>query len=88
MAVYLDDAEILWRGKRWCHLYADSLDELEKFAGSIGLHRDWLQQRGFPHYDVTGMMIRRAKAAGAIQVPAADENYIRLRRLHVRGEYR
>ena len=28
MAVYIDDAVTLWRGQRWAHLMADTLDEL------------------------------------------------------------
>lgn len=28
MAVYVDDAVWPWRGQLWCHLLADSLDEI------------------------------------------------------------
>lgn len=54
MAVYVDNAQITWRGRKWCHLVADSLDELHQFAGVLGLRRSWFQsQASFPHYDVT-----------------------------------
>ncbi|MFY2595754.1 DUF4031 domain-containing protein [Achromobacter xylosoxidans] len=54
MAVYVDNARIAWRGRRWCHLVADSLDELHSFAKSLGLKRGWFQSNAsLPHYDVT-----------------------------------
>lgn len=50
----MDNAKISWRGRRWCHLVADSLDELHLFARSLGLRRAWFQaQASLPHYDVT-----------------------------------
>lgn len=39
IAVYVDSEEILWRGKLWCPLVADSLDELHAFAAKLGLRR-------------------------------------------------
>ena len=54
MAVYTDNARIPWRGRKWCHLVADNLDELHSFARSIGLHRGWFQANAsLPHYDIT-----------------------------------
>jgi len=89
--VYLDDANILWRGKRWCHLYADSLAALLDFGDRIGLKRSWLQhpdgKDGLPHYDVTGQMLDRAVAEGAILVTGGDGTYLRLRQALGRGEY-
>ena len=32
MAVYVDDALWQWHGLRWCHLLADDIDELHRFA--------------------------------------------------------
>jgi hypothetical protein len=91
MSVYVDDANVLWRGKRWCHLYADSLAELQEFARSVGLKPTWLQHgdgdRGLPHYDVTGQMLDRCVALGAIPVTGGDGTYRRLRRALGRGEY-
>lgn len=88
--VYLDDANIAWRGKRWCHLYADSLAALLDFGDRIGLKREWLQNPtgdGLPHYDVTGQMLDRAVAEGAILVTGGDGTYRRLRQALGRGEY-
>ncbi|WP_197386302.1 DUF4031 domain-containing protein [Ralstonia pseudosolanacearum] len=54
MAVYTDNARISWRGRKWCHLVADNLDELHAFARSIGLRRGWFQANAsLPHYDIT-----------------------------------
>jgi hypothetical protein len=54
LALYVDNARIEWRGRHWCHLVADSLDELHRFAKSLGLKRAWFQAHAsLPHYDVT-----------------------------------
>ena len=37
MTVYVDDAVTLWRGRRWAHLMADSLEELHAFAARLGI---------------------------------------------------
>lgn len=67
MAVYVDNEQIEWRGKLWCHLVADTLDELHAFAARIGLRRSWFQaQASFPHYDVTTDVRDRALRTGAI----------------------
>jgi hypothetical protein len=91
MSVYVDDAMVAWRGKRWCHLYADSLPELESFARKVGLRPDWLQypdgKDGLPHYDVTGSVLRACKLRGAIPVTGGDGTYRRLRRALGSGKY-
>jgi hypothetical protein len=66
MAVYVDDSRLAWRGKRWCHLVADSINELHAFAAQLGLKRQWFQDRTmYPHYDVTVNVKERALALGA-----------------------
>lgn len=66
MAVYVDEEGILWRGREWCHLVADSLDELHAFADRLGLQRRWFQSETlYPHYDVTKSVRIRALALGA-----------------------
>ena len=68
MAVFVDNERITWRGKLWCHLVADSLDELHAFAGALGLRRSWFQERAsYPHYDVTTDVRDRALRLGALQ---------------------
>lgn len=97
MSAYVDDANIPWRGKRWCHLYADSLSELVAFGDLIGLKREWLQnpdgtsertgQAALPHFDVTGQMLDKAVTHGAIPVTGGDGTYRRLRRALSSGDY-
>lgn len=66
MLVYVDDARIAWRGRRWCHLVADTLDELHGFASALGLQRTWFQEdASLPHYDVTVEVRDRALRNGA-----------------------
>jgi hypothetical protein len=66
MAVYVDEEGIRWRGREWCHLVADSLDELHSFADRLGLQRRWFQSKTlYPHYDVTKSVRVRALALGA-----------------------
>lgn len=67
MAVYVDDCCLSWRGKQWCHLVADTLDELHGFARRLGLKRAWFQDKTrYPHYDVTVSVREKAIALGAI----------------------
>jgi Protein of unknown function (DUF4031) len=79
MTVYVDDVRILatvgpYRA-RWSHLFTDSDDvqELHDFALSIGLRREWFQDKpSGRHYDVTERMRQRAIRAGAIPVSWRD----------------
>lgn len=67
MAVYVDNEQIEWRGKHWCHLVADTLDELHAFAKRLGLKRAWFQAKAsYPHYDVTTTLRDRAMRIGAL----------------------
>ena len=69
MAVYVDDA--IWdrHGRKWCHLLADDVDELHRFAREVGIHRISYQgppKTSAPHYDLTAFERSRAIALGAI----------------------
>lgn len=69
MAVYVDDAVTLWRGHRWAHLMADTLEELHAFAAALGMPRRAFQDRtSGAHYDVTAELRKRAIALGAIPI--------------------
>jgi hypothetical protein len=60
-------------GQRWCHLTADTDDELRAFAVRIGCRRSWFQGNSIvPHYDLTPTMRSRAIDAGAQPVSAMD----------------
>lgn len=84
MAVYVDDAfipaTVMYRGRplrsRWCHLTADTDEELHAFAASIGLRREWFQPNErrpeANHYDVTVERRHRAIKAGAIEETTAN----------------
>ncbi|MBC7989629.1 MAG: DUF4031 domain-containing protein [Luteimonas sp.] len=69
MSVYVDDAVTLWRGERWAHLMADTLDELHLFAAALGLPRRAFQNKtSGAHYDVTTALRDEAIALGAIAI--------------------
>ena len=69
MTVYVDDAVHPWRGERWAHLLADTLDELHAFAVLLGMPRRAFQDRtSGAHYDVTAAMRERAIALGAMPI--------------------
>lgn len=68
MAVYVDDAIWSKHSRRWCHLLADDIDELHRFASRLGLHRISYQgppKTANPHYDLTAVERQRAIAYGA-----------------------
>jgi len=53
MSVYVDDALILHRGRRWSHMVADTAEELHRAAEALGLSRDRAQDKGRTlHYDL------------------------------------
>ena len=69
MTVYVDDAATLWRGERWAHLMADTLDELHAFAQRLGIPRRAFQDKtSGAHYDITGALRERAIALGAVAI--------------------
>ena len=74
MAVYVDDlfmvAHVGRRRSCWCHLVADTTEELHALAQRIGLRREWFQEGGhaLPHYDVTLSKRLLAVAAGAVEI--------------------
>lgn len=69
MSVYVDESRWPFRGQLYCHMTADTLDELHAMADRIGLRRSWFQDKPrFPHYDLSPSMRVRAVAAGATEV--------------------
>lgn len=102
MTVYIDDAFIQarvgQRSSRWCHLFADTEEELHAFAARIGLKRSWFQRPkpigGRPvdptsfraqmwHYDVTEGRRVAAVSAGAVEVTSREALRI-MRERHAR----
>jgi hypothetical protein len=69
MAVYVDDAVTLWRGRRWAHLMADTLPELHAMAARLGIPMRAFQNRtSGAHYDVTAELRLRAIELGAVAI--------------------
>lgn len=59
----------------WCHMQADTRQELDAMAREIGMSPSWIQRPGSPvhrHYDVTRSRRERAIAAGAIPVTTRE----------------
>ena len=69
MTVYVDDAVTLWRGRRWAHLMADTLEELHAMAARLGMPRRAFQDKpSGAHYDVSVEMREQALQLGAIAI--------------------
>ncbi|MBB3276618.1 MULTISPECIES: DUF4031 domain-containing protein [unclassified Pseudoxanthomonas] len=69
MSVYVDDAVHLWRGQRWAHLMADTLEELHAMAQRLGIPRRAFQNKtSGAHYDVTAELREDAIRFGAIAI--------------------
>lgn len=65
-------------GREWCHLTADTEEELHEFAERVGLRREWFQPKPRPHYDLTPEKRLQAVRLGAVEK--------RLKRQEMRGE--
>lgn len=72
MAVYVDNAAVPARGKKWFHMTADTLAELHAFAARIGLKRCWFESGRHKHYDVTAQQRQAAIEAGALAVRSRE----------------
>jgi hypothetical protein len=63
VAILVDAAVWVWRGRRWAHLVSDdNYEELHDFAARVGLERRWFQG---DHYDVPSDYREAAIAMGA-----------------------
>ncbi|MBW8017094.1 MAG: DUF4031 domain-containing protein [Planctomycetes bacterium] len=73
MSVYVDSMKPCvptnyWRYNKSCHLVADSVPELHRFADQLGLKKSWFQEKSSPHYDLTEGMRAKAVELGAIEL--------------------
>lgn len=67
MAIYVDFVCIEFRGHRWCHMLADTLQELHEFAELIDVDKRLFHRNAsYPHYDVTVQMRETAIEHGAL----------------------
>jgi hypothetical protein len=79
MTAYVDDAVTLWRGQRWAHLMADTLDELHAMAARLGIPpRAFQDKPSGAHYDVTPELREQALQLGAVAISRhADREQMR-----------
>ena len=71
--IYVDDPIHPWRGKKWCHMTADTLEELHSFAvDKLGLKLSWFQNKRIPHYDITASKRLKAIKLGAIAITTEE----------------
>lgn len=59
-------------GTKWCHMFADTEEELKDFATRLGLKKQWFQKKHNPflsHYDIVP-----SKRALAIKLGAIEES--------------
>lgn len=72
------------RVKYWCHMWADSIDELHRMAVRIGMRVSWFQglpKHKFPHYDLSKTRRNQALLLGAVdrsETPMDLEEYRRI----------
>lgn len=67
MAIYVDFVCIEFRGHKWCHMLADTLQELHEFAVLIDVDKRLFHRNAsYPHYDVTVQMRETAIEYGAL----------------------
>lgn len=67
MAIYVDFVRIEFKGHQWCHMLADTLQELHEFAALIDVDKRLFHRNAsYPHYDVTVQMRETAIEYGAI----------------------
>jgi hypothetical protein len=85
MAIYVDEIKIHPSGE-WCHLMADSDEELHTFAAKLGMSRSWVHHhRG--RVDVLHYDLRPSKRALAIQLGATEvktKDYLRCKLREIR----
>ena len=54
---------------QWCHMWADTLEELHAMAEKLGLKRAWFQNReSLPHYDLVPSKRKKAIQLGAKEI--------------------
>lgn len=71
--VYVDNAFVERHGYHWCHLLADSVNELHEFAEKNGLNaRAFHRTARIPHYDITRSQRPAVLARGAKPVTVRE----------------
>jgi hypothetical protein len=80
--VYVDSAYIKQGKHRWCHMLADSHEELMAFAKRCQLNPRWIQYEGTyrEHFDVTEAKRALALQLGAEEITTQDLGLMLIRR--------
>jgi 2'-5' RNA ligase len=74
--VYVDKMFYWPKKGYWCHMWADTEEELHNTAKRIGLRKHWFQKKGIvPHYDLVESKRRLAIIDGAKELSLKD--YVR-----------
>lgn len=69
-------------GHQWCHMYADTPEELDRLAAAIGLRLAWVQDHTWlRHYDLTPSKRVLALANGAVD-DSKLERLMQMKRTH------
>ena len=71
MSIYVD-VFLRYGKKKWCHMTADSLEELHDMADKIGLKKEWFQNKSQPHYDIVPSKRFLAVDNGAIEITVRE----------------
>lgn len=85
----MDEAIWPYAGRRWCHMLADTPEELHSFAAALGVKRSTYQgppRTSKPHYDITAFERDRALRLGAIAC-SREEIVAVLRRVRKTGAF-
>ena len=73
-----------WKYPSYCHMFADSEQELQDFARQLGLRKGWFQDGSIPHFDLTANKRLLARRLGALEVSTKEW----IRRLRVTDSLR
>lgn len=62
-------------GKKSCHMFADTLEELHEMAKKIGMKRAWFQDNGYTaeHYDLVESRRKLAVLCGAKELTTREQ---------------
>ena len=86
--IYIDNYEGWFKGKKYCHMIADSTEELVAFAKRLGLKEQWIQNRGKgnEHFDVVWSKRDTALLYGAKELTAYELATITFERLRMQNK--
>ena len=86
--VYIDDAQIEWRGRRWSHMVATTAEELHEAAQKLGIPLRAAQAKGRTlHYDLPSEYREKAIRL-KIAIPITTRELVRRRTTFAPGNRR